>query len=170
MPDEASSSSSTIRDPSTDEAAQHPHQEPSGNDFQRAGWTATTVPNAGAAGKGVLMSKGGAARNWDDVQVDDKHHLWSPKIKGARTAAIKVSRCPNLEIEQIHTLLDHDTSAEIMAVRKAHSSTLSSPYGYGSAYRSSGDRYTRSNRISLNSHSISSPSMTTPTRSSLHPC
>lgn len=67
--------------------------EPSEKQYKRAGMVGTTASGAGAAGATALIAKHDhEPRGWRDASVDDKHHVWSDHISGARRSALKVSQ------------------------------------------------------------------------------
>jgi hypothetical protein len=70
----------------------HELGEPSEKQYRRAGMAGTTVSGAGAAGSMALITgHDHEPRGWREVAVDDKHHVWSGHISGARSSALKVS-------------------------------------------------------------------------------
>lgn len=65
--------------------------EPSDKRYKRAGMAGALASGAGGAGATALAQSGDSEpHGWRDVQVDDKHHIWSGKVSGSRKSALKV--------------------------------------------------------------------------------
>lgn len=100
--------------------------EPSEKNMMKAGMIAGGTAVAGAAGREALLSSAGTRpTGWRDVQVPEKHHLWSSAIKNERKQATKVGHSVSS--------LDHRYTIPTDICRKAQWYSASSPSGSGSA-------------------------------------
>lgn len=69
--------------------------EPSEKNFCKAGALAAAGAGAGVAGK-AMLAKGvnKEPKGWQDMEVEEKHHIHHHQIRDSRRAAIKVSTFP----------------------------------------------------------------------------
>jgi hypothetical protein len=93
-PSESISRSSTARGSGEESLRRQRSKElgsPSLKQLRRAAIAGNAAPEAGGAAP-ALFAGDHDAESWRDVQVDDKHHIWSDEIAATRRSALKVSK------------------------------------------------------------------------------